>query len=95
MTDTLEDRALLEVHFTDLHTNDTATFAVPGEVELVRAWAMAYDELGETRRPADTLESADGEDMTPFLGETVREVQHRRVRDLRFQIRGGTGGADR
>jgi hypothetical protein len=90
-----EERAgLLGVTFLDLLTNETARFAVPGDVTLVHAWDMAYDELGEVKRPADMLEVLHtGQSLTGDLDKTVRYVKDHVVHDLRFQIHGEKGGA--
>src|SRR5580693_7640992 len=85
---------LLDVAFLDLNTNETARFAVPGDVTLQRAWDMAYDELGEVRRPGDILEVLHtGQPLTSDLDKTVRFVKEHLVHDLRFQIHGEKGGA--
>jgi hypothetical protein len=84
---------LLDVAFLDLNTNETARFAVPGDVTLQRAWDMAYDELGETRRENDELESRSGQSLTGDLDRTIRYVREHVVPDLRFQIHGEQGGA--
>jgi hypothetical protein len=88
-----EDTRLLDVSFLDLNTNETARFAVPGDVTLQEAWNMAYDELGETRRPNDVLESRSGQSLTAELDKTIRYVKEHVVPDLRFQIHGDQGGA--
>ncbi len=98
MTDVTEaghpgETHLLDVEFLDLNTNETARFAVPGDLELQRAWQMAYDELGEARRESDILESRSGRSLAGDLGETVRHIQEHVVRDLKFQIHGEKGGA--
>jgi hypothetical protein len=84
---------LLDVAFLDLNTNETARFAVPGDVTLQRAWDMAYDELGETRRENDVLESRSGQSLTGDLDKTIRYVKEHVVPDLKFQIHGEQGGA--
>jgi hypothetical protein len=84
---------LKNVTFLDLNTNESARFAVPGDVTLQRAWDMAYDELGETRRPADVLESRSGTSLAPHLGESIEHIKKHVVHDLRFQIHGEQGGA--
>ena len=84
---------LLDVSFLNLKTNETARFAVPGDLTLQRAWDMAYDELGETRGEGDILESRSGQTLTGDLGETVRHIKEHVVPDLRFQIHGEQGGA--
>jgi hypothetical protein len=84
---------LLDVNFLDLNTNETARFAVPGDLTLQRAWDMAYDELGETQREADILESRSGQALTSHLGETVKHIKEDVVHDLKFQIHGEQGGA--
>lgn len=84
---------LLDVAFLDLNTNETARFAVPGDVTLQRAWDMAYDELGETRRENDELESRAGQSLTSDLSKTIRYVREHVVPDLKFQIHGEQGGA--
>jgi len=84
---------LLDVVFLDLNTNETARFAVPGDVTLQRAWDMAYDELGETRRENDELESRSGQSLTGDLDKTIRYVREHVVPDLKFQIHGEQGGA--
>jgi hypothetical protein len=89
-----ERAGLLGVTVLDLNTNETARFAVPGDVTLQRAWEMAYDELGEVKRPNDILEVLHtGQPLTAELGKTVRHVEEHVVRDLRFQIHGEKGGA--
>jgi hypothetical protein len=88
-----DETHLLDVAFLDLNTNETARFAVPGDLVLQRAWDMAYDELGETRREADILESRSGQPLTGDLGETIRHIKEHVVPDLRFQIHGEQGGA--
>jgi hypothetical protein len=98
MTELIEaertDKAhLLDVSFLDLGTNETARFAVPGEVTLRRAWDMAYDELGETRRENDILESRSGQALTCDLDKTIRYVKEHVVHDLKFQIHVEQGGA--
>jgi hypothetical protein len=99
MTETVEnaeaERArLLDVLFLDLHTNETARFAVPGDVSLERAWDMAYDELGEVRRPGDFLEALhSGQPLAGDLDKTIRYVKEHVVHDLKFQIHGEKGGA--
>jgi hypothetical protein len=89
------DRAgLLGVTFLDLNTNETARFAVPGDVTLQRVWEMAYDELGEVKRPSDILEVLHtGQPLTSDLDKTVRYLKEHLVHDLRFQIHGEKGGA--
>lgn len=82
-----------EVSFLDLNTNETARFAVPGDVTLQRAWDMSYAELGETRRESDVLESRSGQPLTGDLDQTIRYVKEHVVHDLRFQIHGEQGGA--
>lgn len=84
---------LMDVAFLDLNTNETARFAVPGDVTLQRAWDMAYDELGETRRESDELESRSGQSLTGDLDKTIRYVREHVVPDLKFQIHGEQGGA--
>jgi hypothetical protein len=84
---------LLDVAFLDLNTNETARFAVPGDVTLQQAWDMAYDELGETRRENDELESRSGQSLTGDLDKTIRYVREHVVSDLKFQIHGEQGGA--
>jgi hypothetical protein len=84
---------LLDVAFLDLNTNETARFAVPGDVTLQRAYDMAYDELGETRRESDELESRSGQSLTSDLDKTIRYVREHVVPDLKFQIHGEQGGA--
>ena len=84
---------LFDVAFLDLNTNETARFAVPGDVTLQRAWDMAYDELGETRRENDILESRSGQPLTGDLGQTVKYVKEHVAHDLKFQIHGEQGGA--
>jgi hypothetical protein len=99
MSETVENTeaervGLLGVTFLDLNTNETARFAVPGDVTLQRAWDMAYDELGEVKRPGDILEVLHtGQPLTDDLDKTVRYVKDHVVRDLRFQIHGEKGGA--
>jgi hypothetical protein len=88
-----EKTHLLEVRFLDLNTNETARFAVPGDLTLQRAWDMAYDELGEVRREADVLEARSGQPLAGHLGETVKHVKQHVVHDLKFQIHGEQGGA--
>lgn len=82
-----------EVSFLDLNTNETARFAVQGDVTLQHAWDEAYTKLGETRRESDVLESRSGEVLTAYLGQAIRYVREHVVRDLRFQIHGEQGGA--
>ena len=84
---------LLEVSFLDLNTNETARFAVQGDLTLLRAWDIAYDKLGETRRPNDELESRSGQPLTSDLDKTIRYVKEHVVHDLKFQIHGEQGGA--
>jgi hypothetical protein len=84
---------LLDVVFLDLNTNETARFAVPGDVTLQRAWDMAYDELGETRRESDILESRSGKPLTSDLDRSIEYVREHIVPDLKFQIHGEQGGA--
>jgi hypothetical protein len=84
---------LLDVAFLDLNTNETALFAVPGDVTLQRAWDMAYDELGETRRENDVLETRSGQSLTGDLDKTIRYVKEHVVPDRKFQIHGEQGGA--
>jgi hypothetical protein len=84
---------LLDVAFLDLNTNETARFAVPGDVTLQRAWDMAYDELGETPRENDELESRSGQSLTGDVDKTIRYVKEHVVPDLKFQIHGEQGGA--
>lgn len=84
---------LLAVSFLDTNTNDAARFAVPGHVALQEAWNMAYDELDETRRPNDVLESRSGQRLTADLDKTIEDVKEHVVPDLRFQIVGEQGGA--
>jgi hypothetical protein len=89
-----ERAGLLGVTFLDLNTNETARFAVPGDVTLQRAWDMAYDELGEVKRPGDILEVLHtGQPLTGDLDKTVRYAKDHLVHDLRFQIHGEKGGA--
>ena len=89
-----ERAGLLGVTFLDLNTNETARFAVPGDVTLQRAWDMAYDELGEVKRPGDILEVLHtGQPLTSDLDKTVRFVKEHLVHDLRFQIHTEKGGA--
>ena len=55
---------------------------------------MAYDELGEVKRPGDILEVLHtGQPLTSDLDRTVRYVEEHLVHDLRFQIHGEKGGA--
>jgi len=54
---------------------------------------MAYDELGETRREADILESRSGQSLTGDLGQTIKHIKEHVVPDLKFQIHGEQGGA--
>jgi hypothetical protein len=82
-----------EVSFLDLNTNETARFAVPGDVTLQEAWNMAYAELGETRRESDVLESRAGQPLTADLGQTIRYIKQHVVHNLKFQIHGEQGGA--
>jgi hypothetical protein len=85
---------LLDVSFLYTGTNETARFAVPGDVTLQQAWGMAYDELTETRQPADILEARDtGAPLTGDLEQTIRYVKEHLVHDLRFQIHTEKGGA--
>ena len=89
-----ERAGLLDVTFLDLNTNETARFAVPGDVTLQRAWDTAYDKLGEVKRPGDILEVLHtGQVLTGDLDKTVRYVKDHIVHDLRFQIHGEKGGA--
>jgi hypothetical protein len=99
MTDVAEvgaapsETRLFDVEFLDLGTNETARFAVPGALELQRAWDMAYDELGEDRRESDALESRSGLPLAGDLSKTVRHIHEHIVPDLRFQIHREQGGA--
>src|SRR5580658_1257574 len=78
-----ERAGLLGVTFLDLNTNETARFAVPGDVTLQRAWDMAYDELGEIKRPGDILEVLHtGQSLTGDLDKTVRYAEEHLVHDL-------------
>lgn len=88
-----EHGELLRLSVLDLNTNEIARFAVPGGVTLQRAWDMAYDELGETRRESDILESRSGQPLTSHLDQTMRHVEEHVVPDLKFQIHGEQGGA--
>jgi hypothetical protein len=89
-----ERAGLLGVTFLDLNTNETARFAVPGDITLQRAWDMAYDELGEVKRPGDILEVLHtGQPLTDDLDKTVRYAKDHLAHDLRFQIHGEKGGA--
>lgn len=85
---------LLDVAFFYTGSNETARFAVPGDVSLQQAWDMAYIELKEARQPADTLEARDtGAPLADDLDKTVRYVKEHVVHDLRFQIHAEKGGA--
>ena len=93
-SDAGERAHLLEGAFLSTGTNETARFAVPGDVTLQKAWDMAYDELTETRQPADILEARDtGAPLTSDLDKTIRYVKEHLVHDLRFQIHTEKGGA--
>lgn len=85
---------LLDVTFFYTGTNDTARFAVPGDVTLQHAWDMAYAELEEAKQPADILEAREGgAPLTGDLDKTVSYVKDHVVHDLRFQIHTEKGGA--
>lgn len=84
---------LLDVEVLDLNTNDVARFAVPKDVTLGRVWEMAYDELGETRREGDVLETRDGRQLTTDLEKTIADIRKHVEPDLKFQIHGEQGGA--
>jgi hypothetical protein len=99
MTETAQSAAAEQAHLLDVAffytgTNETARFAVPGDVTLQQAWDMAYIELKEARQPADTLEARHtGASLAGDLDKTVRYVKDHVVPDLHFQIHTEKGGA--
>lgn len=69
-------------------------FRVSWNETLQAAWDTAYEKLGEDRRADDRLQTDDGVDMTPFLGETMRQLfDDKHTKSRKFQIVGPTGGA--
>jgi hypothetical protein len=61
---------------------------------LQQAWDRAYVELGEERKAEDRLLNMDGNDMSPYLSETILQLfSRKKTRTHKFQILGPTGGA--
>lgn len=68
------------------------SFRVSWSDTLQAAWDIAYLKLGEQRRPDDRLQTDDGVDMMPFLGETLRQLfDNKHTKSHKFQIVGPTG----
>lgn len=74
-------------------TNETARFAVPGQLSLARVWQMAYDELGEVRGENDIFETRTGQPLTDHLEQSVKHIAEHIDPCLEFQIHGEQGGA--
>jgi hypothetical protein len=69
-------------------------FRVSWNDTLQAAWDIAYDQLGEDKRPDDRLQTDDGVDMMPHLGKTMRQLfDDKHAKSHKFQIVGPTGGA--
>jgi hypothetical protein len=83
---------LVEVE--DLHTNEEVHFHVKWTDTIQQIWDKAYKELGETRKDTDVFECKDGQSLAGSLSLTLEQLRDKHVCvGLKFQIRGGTGGA--
>lgn len=84
-----------KLQFEHVASVQEVTFRVSWSDTLQAAWDMAYVELGEDRRPDDRLQTDDGTDMMPFLGETMRQLfDDKHTKSHKFQIISPTGGAE-
>lgn len=89
-----DDKHGPKLQFEHVASVQEVKFRTPWSDTLQSAWDMAYDKLGEDKRPDDRLQTDDGVDMTPYLGETMRQIfDDKHTKSHKFQIVGPTGGA--
>jgi hypothetical protein len=95
-TDGDDDKHGPKLHFEHVMSVQDVKFRVSWSDTLQAAWDLAYEKLGEDRRPEDRLQSDDGRDMTPHLGKTMRKLfDDKDAKSHKFQIVGPTGGASK
>ena len=89
-----DDRHGPKLHFDHVASVQEVSFRVSWNDTLQAAWDQAYRKLGEDKRPDDRLQTDDGADMMPFLGESMRQLfDDKHTKSHKFQIVGPTGGA--
>ena len=82
------------VEVEDLHTNEDVRFPVKWTDTIQQIWDKAYKELGEARKDTDVFECKDGQSLAGSLSLTLEQLRDQHIcQGLKFQIRGGTGGA--
>ncbi|GAB1414109.1 MAG: hypothetical protein LC131_06405 [Anaerolineae bacterium] len=83
-----------KLHFEHVASLQDVKFRVSWTTTLQAAWDLAYDKLGEDKRPEDRLQTDDGKDMMGLLGMTMRQLfDDKHLKSHKFQIVGPTGGA--
>lgn len=76
-----------KLQFEHVASVQDVSFRVSWSDTLQAAWDIAYLKLGEQRRPDDRLQTDDGVDMMPFLGETLRQLfDNKHTKSHKFQI---------
>lgn len=89
-----DDKNGPKLQFEHVASVQEVKFRVSWGETLQAAWDTAYEKLGEDRRLEDRLQTDDGVDMTPYLGETMRQLfDDKHTKSHKFQIVGPTGGA--
>lgn len=83
-----------KLHFEHVISVHKVTFRASWNDTLQAAWDLAYEKLGEAKRPEDRLQTDDGKDMMPFLGKTMRQLfDEKQTKSHKFEIVGPSGGA--
>ncbi len=93
-SDQHDDKHGPKLQFEHVASVQEVTFRVSWSDTLQAAWDTAYVKLGEDRRPEDRLQTDDGVDMMPYIGETMRQLfDDKHTKSHKFQIVSPTGGA--
>lgn len=83
-----------EVNFEHIASLQEVKFHADWNDTLQHTWDRAYEKLGEAHRADDRLQTAEGVDVMPYLGMTLRQLHDdKALKSRKFQIVGPTGGA--
>lgn len=87
---------LEEVHVRHIGEHEKASFEVKPTITLQSLWDRSYKELHIQKKERDVFQAPHRGapiDLTPYLGLTLTEAQHKELCKDHFEIAAGTGGA--
>jgi hypothetical protein len=96
LPDASAHQKLVEVHVRHIGEHERASFDVHLSITLQALWDRSYKELGIHKKDRDVFQAPHRPnpiDLTPYLGLTLAEAQHKGLCKDHFEIAAGTGGA--